>query len=123
MSKKTVWDLNPQMKKCFQTTDGEKFFTADNAKTHARSLDDRSVTELKRPKAAKPKVVKATPVDELTPMQKAAIRVKAISKLTTVEAVKAALKGETAKSVKAAGNDRIKSIKAAASDSKKEEEE
>lgn len=49
-------------------------------------------------------------LDDLTPMQKAKLRVHAIKKLDSVSEVEAALKGETAKSVIEAGQTRIKAI-------------
>ena len=50
---------------------------------------------------------------DLTPMQKAELRIVAIEKMETVADVEDALKGETAKTVIAAGESRIKTLKAA----------
>ena len=118
MSKeKSVWDLNPELKAYHQTSDNNKFFSADAAKTHARSLKDKTVEEVKRPVGEKAKskdsdTVKASK-NALTPMQEAQNRVKAISKLTTVEEVNKALEGEKANSVIEAGKAQISVIEKA----------
>lgn len=41
--KNEVFEQNPQLKKCFGTSDGELFYTEDDAKNHSKSLDDKSV--------------------------------------------------------------------------------
>ncbi|MDB0603187.1 hypothetical protein PL373_19050 [Tenacibaculum maritimum] len=107
--KSNVFKENPKLKSYFQTEDNVKFFTESDAKNHARTLKDKTVTEVK--KGASKKDV------QLTPMQEAKNRVAAIEKLETVEAVEKALENETAATVKKAGADRIEAIKTAADSS------
>lgn len=96
---RSIWDMNPKLKSYHQTSDGEKFYMDHDAKTHARSLEDDSITEVKRPV----KVVKLSAEE----------RIEAISTMETVAEVEAALKGETAKTVKEAGEARIVELNAA----------
>lgn len=116
MKDKNVFDTHPKLKECFQTSDGTPFFQEHDAHTHARSLEDKEVKHLKRPV----KAIKATK-KKLTPMQEAQLRAEAIGKLETVEAVEAALKGETAKTVIAAGEEKIAAIKASIDNKEKTE--
>lgn len=107
MNKETLWDNYPNLKTFFETSNGTKFFKESDAKTHAATLEDKTVKTLNRPMEDAPK----SP-DDLTPMQLAKLRIEAIEALETVEAIEAALKGETAKTVIAAGNAKIEAIKA-----------
>lgn len=118
MKNQTVWDLHPKMQICYQTTDGVKFFKPENANTHARSLKDKTVETLKRPSGLEALEPKAPKLDELTPMQKAKLRKRAIERLETIEAVKEALEGETAKSVIKAGEARIAELENPSTDTK-----
>ncbi|AUS04489.1 hypothetical protein [Pseudotamlana carrageenivorans] len=103
---KSVFKQHPHLKSYHETADGTKFFKPEHAKLHAKSLKDKAIKEVKRPVLESVEVV----LEELTPMQKAKLRVRDIKKLDTVEAVKAALEGETAKTVIEAGEQRIRAI-------------
>ncbi|MBK5213633.1 MAG: hypothetical protein JJE55_08245 [Flavobacteriaceae bacterium] len=135
-----VFKNHPNLKKYYQTADGTKFFQEDHAKNHARSLEDRTVATVIRgvsgkteapveKQASKAKPSKAAKAEnsgtvdskDLTLMQAAKLRVEAIEKLETVKEIIKALEGETAKSVKTAGTERIAAINASkALDSNKE---
>lgn len=131
---KNTFKQHPRIKTYFQTTDGVKFFRQSDAKNHAKTLDDKNVTEVKKGQSEKAdkgsnktsaKKTTAKGTDEgakkLTPMQEAKNRKTAIEALDTVEAVEKALEGETAKTVKDAGAKRIEAIKAATGSSDEEE--
>ncbi|MGJ5643208.1 hypothetical protein [Formosa sp. S-31] len=116
MSTDKVFKRNPNLGRYFKTSDGTPFYKKEHAKTHARGLKDKSVEEVVKPvakvEADSKKASEKTEanLEDLTPMQKAKLRIRAIKKLDTVEAVKAALEGETAKTVIEAGELRIKAI-------------
>lgn len=110
MEPKNVFKAHPNLKSYFQTSDGVKFFTAHDAKTHARSLDDKSVEEVKRGSSKDNKTAKSKP--EPSSFEKAKLRIDAIGALETVEEVEKALEGETAKTVREAGEKRIEAINA-----------
>lgn len=101
---KTVWEKNPKLKVLHKTSDGNKFFKPEDAHTHARSLEDKTVTPVKRPvKAKKPNPPAA---DKPSAEERAA----SIGKLKTIEEVNKALKGDKSKTVIAAGKARIKEL-------------
>lgn len=137
-----VFKQHPNLKEYHETSDGTKFFNPHDAKNHAKSLKDNTVKTVKRGAASEPEAdqktsksakaekpaakstgKKSDKVDskDLTPMAAAKLRVEAIEKLKTVKEVEAALEGETANSVKKAGQDRIAAIKAADALTSKEE--
>ena len=127
-----VFKQHPSLKSYHKTSDGTPFYKKENAQAHARGLKDKKVTEVVNPD---PKSAPSAPVqkpaskkdkgsnkpestpsknqntldklEDLTPMQKAKLRKNAIAKLESVEAVKEALKDETAPSVLKAGEERI----------------
>ena len=98
-TEKSIWDINPNLKAYHQTSDGEKFYTDHDAKSHARSLENKDVKKVKRPVA----------VVRLSAEQ----RIAAIKAMETVAEIEVALKGETAKTVKEAGAERIEELNAA----------
>lgn len=126
-----VFEQHPSLERYFKTSDGTAFYKKDHANAHARSLKSKTVQEIENPN---PKSGVSKPVisdtskegkdskknkgskgsDGLTNMEKAQKRAEEISKLDTIEAVEKALKGETSKTVKKAGEDTIKSLKLAA---------
>lgn len=119
MKKQDVFTANPKLAKYYKTSDGVKFFREHDAKTHARTLKDKDVETVKRPagstakdseKKTASKAENPEGGEELTPMQKAKLRVEAIEKMATVEEVEKALEEETAKSVIKAGKARIEAI-------------
>ncbi|NRR90656.1 hypothetical protein HSX10_03660 [Winogradskyella undariae] len=102
MSKKekSIWDLNPDLKAYYETSDGHKFFSEDAAKTYAHQNKDVTYDgEVKRPNKNK-----------VTPILEEILRAKAIAKLTTVEEVNKALEGEVEQSVIEAGKAQISII-------------
>lgn len=149
--KNNVFAQNPNLESYHETSDGVKFFKAENAHVHARSLKDKSVKEVtktslmvdevitevkakkadqlkkdetpkapdapKTPDAPKDEAPEAakddqpTATETLTPMAQAKLRIEAIEKLETIEAVEKALEGESAKSVKKAGEAKIEALK------------
>lgn len=52
--KKSIFDQYPNLEEYFETSDGQKFFKETAAKTHARTLEDKSVNKVKRTDAKKP---------------------------------------------------------------------
>jgi len=122
MKKPDVFKAHPKLEKYFKTSDGTKFFQEHDAITHGKSLKDKTVEPVKRPaeveadepvkKPGTKKPEKDSTPGELTPMQKAKLRIEAIEKMETVAEVEKALEEETAKSVKAAGQERIEAIEA-----------
>lgn len=40
---KEVFEQNPKLEKCFATADGQAFYKEDDAKNHAKSLEDKTV--------------------------------------------------------------------------------
>lgn len=119
-----VFKDNPKLKEFHTTSDGTKFFRKGDAQNHAKGLKDKTVKTVERgseestKSTAKEKIAKkAEKTDQegsetMTPMQAAKLRVDAINEKTTIAEVEAALKGETAKSVLKAGQERIAAIKA-----------
>lgn len=114
-----IFKNNPNLKHYFKTSDGMAFFHEHHANTHAKTLEDRDVEKVKRPKDKKSASKdqdksqngnKNNGTQE-TAAQAAKRRKEAIVKLETVEEVEKALEGETAKSVINAGNARIEEIK------------
>ncbi len=122
MKKADVFNSHPKLEKYFKTSDGTKFFTEHDATNFSRTLKDKAVETVKRPaeveadepvkKASVSKSTKDSKTEELTPMQKAKMRIEAIENMETVAEVEKALEEETAKSVKAAGKARIEAIEA-----------
>ncbi len=109
MATDKVFKQHPELKQYFKTSDGAAFYKKEHASAHARSLKNRKVEEVKNTfetKAASDDTSE-NKLDELTPIQKAKLRANDILKLDTVEAVEEALKDETAKTVIAAGKQRI----------------
>lgn len=119
-----VFKQHPSLKSYHKTSDGTAFYKKEHAQAHARGLKDKKVTEVVNPdpKAAPAPVEKteqksatsSQQLDDLTPMQKAKNRALAISNLETVDEVKESLKGETAKTVIEAGQERIEALEAKA---------
>lgn len=129
---KEVFKRNPKLEKLFTTADGTAFYNEGDARVHARTLSDKTVNIITRteamtnkdkpykkaPEAPKKKAEKSaqkeddTKVADLTPMQKAKLRIDAINELNTVEEIEQALSEETAKTVLKAGADRIAAIQA-----------
>lgn len=118
--KKSVFDLHKNLKEYFETSDGFKFIKEADAKTHARSLKDKEVKNVKRPlnkdTSAGDGNTDNKGSGELTPMQKAKLRAEKITKMDDVAAIKEALKNDTAKTVKDAGEARIKELEAGANE-------
>ena len=82
-----------------------------------KSLKPNPATEASKDEAPKTdaksdKVDQPIASETLTPMAQAKLRIEALEKLETVEAVEKALEGETAKSVKKAGEAKIEALKA-----------
>ncbi|WP_435138906.1 hypothetical protein [Formosa sp. A9] len=120
MSKDQVFEKQPSLERYFKTSDGKEFYKHHHAKMHADGLKDKKIEEVVNP-SPKPievstpqakTVANANANEELTPMQKAQLRVDAINAMQTVDEVESALVGETAKTVKAAGEERIKALQA-----------
>lgn len=111
---KETFKQYPDLKSYHETSDGSKFFTPTDAANHARSLTDKTVEEVKRG-SSKKEAANDSKDSKLNAIQAAKLRLEAIEKLDTVEAVEKALETETAKSVKAAGEKRIEELKASAS--------
>lgn len=49
-----IFNQYPNLEEYFETSDGQKFFKETAAKTHARTLEDKSVNKVKRTDAKKP---------------------------------------------------------------------
>lgn len=126
---KEVFKRNPKLEKLFTTADGTAFYHEGDARVHARTLADKTVATITRDDVAKEDSQKAPEAPEkgpkksaqkedgkkvadLTPMQKAKLRIDAINELNTVEEIEQALSEERAKSVLKAGADRIAAIQA-----------
>ena len=45
-----IFTQNPNLKEVLKTSDGEYFYTENSAKNHAKTLDDKSVEHLEKPK-------------------------------------------------------------------------
>ena len=45
-----IFTQNPNLQEVFKTSDGEYFYTENSAKNHAKTLDDKSVEHLEKPK-------------------------------------------------------------------------
>lgn len=103
---------NPTAKKVFVTSDGFTFLNENSANLHATTNASKKtlmVSEFsKTGKDEEPDRGKKG--KKLSAPEKAKLRVEAISKLETVEAVNKALEGETAKTVKKAGETRKKEL-------------
>jgi hypothetical protein len=126
MKTNSIFKTHPQLPKCFVTSDGTAFYKATDAANHASTLKDKSVKEEINQTLevgnttdvnVEKKAIKNTDdqLGDLTPMQKAKLRIEANDALTTVEEVKVALKDETAKSVIKAGEARIAALESLAS--------
>lgn len=103
---KEIFEQNPKLDVIYKTSDKTPFYTELNAKSHARSLEDKTVEKVTRAS-----VLKASKDSSKTTTKPSAEdRVKTISALATVEEVKAALKGEKATTVKFAGTKRIEEL-------------
>lgn len=98
---KNVFKKNPNLKEYHETSDGVKFYTKHDAANHARSLKDKKVNH-----------VTAGDLNAVEkPVKKSAEeRIEFINSLETVEDVEAALKDESAKTVKAAGAEKIEEL-------------
>lgn len=48
MSEKSTLDRKPKLKSYWETADGRQFYTKNAAENHAKTLDDRSIEEVKR---------------------------------------------------------------------------
>lgn len=118
--KDNTFKKHPKLERYFKTSDGTKFYNDHDAKTHARNLKDKNVEEVKNTFSNKSEGEGAADT-KTNPMVEAKKRAEAIAKLETIEAVEKALKGETAKSVKTAGANRIVELKAALATTKKVE--
>lgn len=44
-----IFESNPNLEKCFSTSDGEHFYNENDAKNHAKSLEDKSVEPMYNP--------------------------------------------------------------------------
>jgi hypothetical protein len=44
-----IFENQPNLEKCFSTSDGEHFYNENDAKNHARSLDEKSVEPVYNP--------------------------------------------------------------------------
>jgi SOS-response transcriptional repressor LexA len=106
MKPEKVFKQHQSISSFFETSDGTKFFTKNLAQHHAKSLEDKAVKEVK--KSAK----QNSPDSKTNKSIKlgASERIEAINALETVEAIELALKDETAKTVIAAGEEKIKTI-------------
>ncbi len=49
-----IFNQYPNLEEYFETSDGQKFFKETAAKTHARTLEDKSVNKVKRTDTKKP---------------------------------------------------------------------
>ena len=45
-----IFTQNPNLQEVFKTSDGEYFYTENSAKNHAKTLEDKSVQHLEKPK-------------------------------------------------------------------------
>ena len=45
-----IFTQNPNLQEVFKTSDGEYFYTENSAKNHAKTLEDKSVEHLEKPK-------------------------------------------------------------------------
>lgn len=121
MKPEKVFKANPSLKAYFETSDGTKFFTENNAKNHAKSLKNKAVKKVERGAVAssdnKQKSNTSNASDKGNKKASTEERIAAINALDTVEAVTEALKGETSKTVKAAGEEKIKALEASAAGS------
>lgn len=108
-----LFEKHPNLERYYETSDGTKFYKEHHAQTHARTLSDRDVETVKRKDQAKSKTKpKRKGKKDLSPMAAAKLRVEAIEEMQSVSEVEAALKDETAKTVKEAGANRIATLKA-----------
>lgn len=102
---KEIFEQNPKLDVIYKTSDKTLFYTELNAKSHARTLENKKVDKVTREsvlKSVNPKSDSNKPNAEQ--------RIETIKGLDTVDAVKAALKGEKATTVKFAGTKRIEEL-------------
>lgn len=45
-----IFENHPNLEKCFSTSDGEHFYNENDAKNHAKSLEDKTVEPVYNPK-------------------------------------------------------------------------
>ena len=45
-----IFTQNPNLQEVFKTSDGEYFYNENSAKNHAKTLEDKSVQHLEKPK-------------------------------------------------------------------------
>jgi len=45
-----IFTQNPNLQEVFKTSDGKYFYTENSAKNHAKTLEDKSVEHLEKPK-------------------------------------------------------------------------
>ena len=45
-----IFTQNPNLQEVFKTSDGEYFYNENSAKNHAKTLEDKSVEHLEKPK-------------------------------------------------------------------------
>lgn len=98
-----VFKQHKNLKEYHETSDGNKFHDPLVAKTHAKGLKDKEVKVYKRKDFSGKITNKEVKLS-------AEERVKTVMLLETVEAVEEALKDEKAKSVLAAGAERIEKL-------------
>lgn len=113
MKTKTVFELHPNLKSYHETSDGTPFFHAHDANNHARSLEDKTVKEVKKTSSAaaeKSADKPATASAKLTPMAEAKAKIEAIEAMETVAEIAEAIAGVTAKSVLKAAGAKMKAI-------------
>lgn len=48
MSKDKIFEKNPHLKEYFKTSDGKSFYSENGATNHAKTLEDKTVTPVKR---------------------------------------------------------------------------
>lgn len=102
---KEIFEQNPKLDVIYKTSDKTPFYTELNAKSHAKSLKDKNVEKVTRAS-----VLKSSKNSSNGSKPSVEERIKTISALTTVNEVKADLKGEKATTVKAAGAKRIEEL-------------
>ncbi len=120
---KSIFEANPNLKKCYQTSDGEFFYNQSDAKLHASSLKGKKVETLSRPlETIKPKAEEAQKAKEAEEAQKAkeaeeaqkttlaADLIELINKAETEAEVDELAKGDTRSTVIAAAKEKKKSF-------------
>ncbi|GGB82994.1 hypothetical protein GCM10007424_23770 [Flavobacterium suaedae] len=103
--KDKVFESNPKLQHYFKTADGQAFYNEPDAKNHAKTLTDKTVTPVNR----------ADYNSEETP--------KEVIKIYVEEAVELIEKAETLEDIKKFENDKRVTVKAAYEARKKEFEE